>query len=107
MPNKKTKKVKNIKRVVGFSGPVLYTPNSIKLCVKYIIDHGNLINDIQAVHTEYVSFPDYDAIDAQRQKYIQSKLKVKHDLEFQIYATGATRYNAEITAKKLMDMYIR
>jgi len=103
---KKPKKKRSIKRVVNFTGPVICAPNTIRLCVKYIIDRGNLISDIQAVHTEFVSFPDYDAMHAKMEKYIKSRQSVKHDLEHQIFATGATRYNAEFTAKKLFDQYV-
>lgn len=103
---KKPKKIKNIKRVVSFTGPMMCAQNSVSLCVRYIVDHGNLISDIQAVYTEYVSFPDYEAMNIQVQKYLQSRQRVKHDLEYQIYATGATRYNAEITAQKLFDQYV-
>lgn len=105
-PIKKTKKPRNVKRIVNFCGPVMCAPNTVKLCVKYIVDHGNLISDIRAVHTEVVSFPDYEAMNIQVQKYIQSRQRVKHDLEHQIYATGATRYNAEFTAQKLWDQYV-
>ena len=35
----------------------------------------------------------------------KSKQRIMHDLEYQLMSSGATEYNAETTAKKLMVKY--
>ena len=100
MPNKRIKnKNKAKERLIGYR--MLF---GNRLDVFYIVDHGDLIRDVQAWHKKEVKFRelDFERMDKYIERCNKSKLKIKHDLEYQIMSTGATRYNAEITAKKLM-----
>lgn len=107
---KQPKKPRNIKRVINYriTPDFMCTPVPGKtyLTVTYIMDRGNLIQDIQKQTSEIICVKD-DMLQAKKTRYAQSKQKIQHDLEMQIYATGANRFNAEITAKKLFEQYVR
>ena len=109
MPNKryKTNKIKNQKRVIDWmvlpvSHVFDYTKTLYNIHVIYIIDRGNLINDVRKKYDELISVTD-KPLDTYTNKYAKSRQKIKHDLESQIRATGANEMNAEICAKKLMQ----
>lgn len=73
--------------------------------ITYIIDYGNLIQDVQQKHTEIVRYKDWDKADAARQRVGKSFAKVQSNLEFQLRRNGATDYTAKMTAKKLLQRY--
>lgn len=73
--------------------------------ITYIIDYGNLIQDVQQKHTEIVRYKDWNKADAARQRVGKSFAKVQRNLEFQLRRNGATEYTAKMTAKKLLQRY--
>ncbi len=103
---KKTKKpIKPVKRVINWECYNPYTKLGQDICslrVTYIIDTGNLIQDVQVKHTEIVGEVTTEQKEAKIQKYAKSKENVQRRLTNLIYATGANRYAAEKTAHKLL-----
>lgn len=109
MPNQKQKKPKKpTKRVINFGMCSYVDPCSSDKCqmlVQYIIDRGNLIQDVKTRYNEIVYFNNKETAEKYEQRYKKSKSKIRHDLEYQICATGATAYNAELTANKLLSTF--
>ena len=108
MPNKKTqnKKPRNVKRFL-YARPVYPIKDDGKLYMEmiYLLDTGNLISDVQKkLCSKTVCISNYSCEYEEKiyERCIRARQKLKHDLEYQIYATGATRINAEICAKQLM-----
>lgn len=103
---KKTKKpIKPVKRVINWECYNPYTKLGQDICslrVTYIIDTGNLIQDVQVKYVEFVGEFNAEQKAAKIQKYAKSKENVQRRLKNLIYATGANRYTAEKTAHKLL-----
>jgi hypothetical protein len=99
-----------IKRVIsyhiapGFMCAVV--PGKTYFATKYILDHGNLIQDIQRQFSEIICVND-SQVQSKKIEFAQSAVQIRRDLEYQISATGASRFNAESTAKKLLEQYVR
>ena len=95
---------KGIKRLLYFD--VCYDTYEKDLFeITYIMDCGNLIQDVQQKHTEIVRYKDWNKAAIARQKIEKSFAKVQHNLEFQLRRTGATAYTAKMTAQKLLQRY--
>ena len=107
---KQPKKPRNIKRVINYhiTPDFMCTevPGKTHLTVTYIIDRGNLIQDIQKQTSEIICVKN-EQVQQKKAGYLRSQAQIKHDLEYQLCKTGANRFNAEITAKKLFDQYVR
>lgn len=104
MQNQKKPK-KPIKRVISWECYNPYTKLGQEICslrVTYIIDKGDLIQDVQVKYTEIIGECTAQQKEKKIQKYAKSKYSVQRRLENLIYATGANRYAAEKTAKKLL-----
>ena len=103
---KKNKKpIKPVKRVIDWECYNPYTKLGQTICslrVTYIIDTGNLIQDVQVKHTEIVGEVTTEQKAAQIQKYAKSKENVQRRLTNLIYRNGATDYTARKTAHKLL-----
>ena len=105
-PKKKKKTVRPIKRVIDWECYNPYTKWGQNICsirVVYIIDKGDLIQDVQVKHTEFVGEFTEQQKEARIKKYSKSKQNVKTILENAIYRTGANMYTAENTARKLLS----
>ncbi len=97
--------IKPIKRIIGWECYNPYTKWGQDICslrVTYIIDTGNLIQDVQVKHTEIVGEVTTEQKAAKIQKYAKSKENVQRRLENLIYRNGATDYTAKKTAHKLL-----
>ena len=70
--------------------------------VIYIIDSGNLINDVRMKYTEIVVFNNSEDEEKKIRNFAQSRQLLKKKLESQIIATGANKLNAEICVRKLL-----
>ena len=94
---------KKIKRVVDYcQTPPFFDEGKSYFKVIYIIDSGNLINDVRMKYTETVVFNSFEDEEKNVLKFAQSRRLLKEKLESQIMATGANRLNAEFCAKKLL-----
>ena len=107
MPNKNRKAKKPMQRIVSHEIPVEKKPNQFELKVQYIIDAGNLIEDVQTRYTKIVHFKnkDWDYMIKVMEKYSRFSKNVKTELEEELYKNGATWYNARKTARLLMSNY--
>lgn len=105
---KNNKKQKNIKRFI-FARPIdsygFDDKGRLYMQMIYVLDTGNLISDVQKklqTKTICIHNYNYEYEDKIYKRCIRARNKLQKDLEFQICATGAIQYNAEIIAKKLM-----
>ena len=79
---------------------------NLYLQMTYVLDSGNLISDVQKelqTKTVCIHNNNYEYKAKIYDRCIRARDKLKHDLESAIRATGANRFNAEITAKKLLE----
>ena len=111
MSEQQPKKAKHVKRIIncdipyGLTEPRPWYDKSARyyLEVTYIIDHGNLIQDVHKKYTEIICFKDFDAREQRVAKCQESKKRVQKMLETQIRSTGANQLNAELCARKLLQ----
>ena len=96
---------KNKKTLLYFDLYPWGQPGSKLFEITYIIDSGNLIQDVQHKYTEIKHYDDWGMANAEMECIAKSREKIQHRLEFQIRKTGATAYNAKITAEKLLRRY--
>lgn len=102
--NKKTKKP--VKRIVNFSilpkAPFAKGLPTVFL-VTYILDSGNLLENVRLKHTETVKCYSLDAVDT-KEKYLMCSIeRLRKDLEKAIRATGATEANVKICSRRLLN----
>ena len=108
MPDKgsKNKKFeKPVKRIVNFS-ILPKAPFAKRLptvfSVTYILDSGNLLENIRLKYTETVKCYNLDAVDT-KEKYLMRSIERLHkDLEKAIRATGATEANVKAVLDQLL-----
>lgn len=106
--NTQNKKQRNKKRFI-YAHPIKDGWNDegkLHIEMTYVLDTGNLISDVQKqLQTKTICVHNYNYEYADRiyERCIRARQKLKHDLEFQIRATGANNRNAEICAKQLME----
>lgn len=82
----------------------VYEDGNFYIKLTYVLDTGNLISDVQKnLQTKTICVHDYEHEDKIYERCIRARQKLQHDLESAIRATGANRFNAEITAKKLLE----
>ena len=102
--NKKTKKP--VKRIVDFhmlSWAGFENPFPIVFSVTYILDSGNLIENVRLKYTETVKCYSWDAVDTKEKYLMRSKKRLRNSLEQKIRATGATEANVKICSRRLLN----
>lgn len=96
---------KEKKRVVDWCEvPSTLYPDPEKFYTKvtYIIDRGNLINDVRKKYTEIRYCNSVEVLEKKHKQYRNSRAKVKRDLESAIRLTGGGESNVEYWAKLLL-----
>ena len=94
---------KSVKRIVCWRAMPILNTEMITYKITYILDSGNLINDVRKKYTDLVSCK--TLADSERKEAFmeRSRKKLIRDLEQKIRATGANELNAEIMARKLLN----
>lgn len=94
---------KEQKRVIDWHEVLGANPEKFYAQVTYIIDRGNLIEDIRKKDKEYRCYNSLEVMERRFEQYRNSRAKVKKDLESAIRRTGAGESNAEYFAKLLFN----
>ena len=101
--SRKIPKVNNMAKENGIKR-VLYCNYVLDwLETTYFIDHGNLIQDVQKKYTISKRCDDWNRVAAATERADKSYARVKHRLEAQLRATGATPANVSVVSKKLLS----
>ena len=93
-----------MKRVVAYRLPIELKENHWQLDVQYIIDSGDLLQNVQTRYnkTIYYKNKDWDYMTEVLKRLRKSSNRVLHELEYQLRSDGATPFNARKTAKHLL-----
>lgn len=111
MPNKRinSKKPRKVKRFI-YACPVapggFDDEGNLYMEMMYVLDTGNLITDVQKrLQSKTICIHNYNYEYEERiyERCVRARQKLKHDLESQIYATGANSFNAEVSARQLLE----
>ena len=109
MPDKRSENKKNkkpVKRIVDFhmlSWFDFKNPFPIVFSVTYILNSGNLIENVRLKYTETVKCYSWDAVDTKEKYLMRSIERLRKDLEKAIRATGATEANVKICSRRLLN----
>ena len=100
--NRRALEYKTLKRVVSWREMPDFNTENIVFNITYILDSGELINDVNKKYYETVICRNLKCAEKKEKTLRRSRDRLIRDLEQKIRATGATRFNAKKTARNLL-----
>ena len=100
--NRKKTEFKTVKRIVSWLKIPDLNTQRCYFEITYVLDKGELINDVRKKYHETVVCHDWEKIERKEETLQRSRDRLIRDLEQKIRATGAIPLNAKLVAQKLL-----